>query len=866
MTDRGRPVPPRPPSWVAPLLRALLGRDAAAELLSDLTTARSRAATPGAGHLWYARQLLQWDMIRLAFLLRARARRAADAGGWARDTRYALRGMRRGMVFPLLCLTVGIGLSAAAFGAVHSVLLAPLPFQDADRLAVVLRQSPEGTSQPITWLELSALRSDPEVMGAEAYTQRSYTLQGVDRSERVAGASVTPGLFPLLGIAPVIGRHFAPDDGTEAGFEGVVLISHRVWTSRFGADPAVIGRTLTLNERPVEVVGVMPQGTRFPSNHDIWLPLGTDVADDRNRAYLVAVARLGAGYGGTAELSSRIGSQLSMAGALPTTDSAPAWSTEPLRQVFTPEAARRFLPVMLAGVFLVLLIACANVANLLLVRFGRRQDEMGLRLALGAGRGQLARMVVIETGLLAAGGALLGVALAKGWLALLSSRLPEGLPYWVDLELPASSVIFVLAVTVLTLAVSAAAPLWATWQASTSPARSATRTMTGSSRLGRTLATAEVALGFLLLTSATLLGRSVVERLAVDPGFDEVGLTAFRVVLSGDAYDVIPARLTFAQSVAARLQTEGSRTSAAWATAVPGVPGGSPRAVSLPSATEVVEAVAVGTSAAYFNVVGLPLLSGRSYTADEAADQDTEVAVINNALAEILWRDTDAVGRSVQIERLGTFTVVGVLGDVAYADPGDPDMPRYQLHLPWARLPSRAMAFVVRDEVRTPGPEVLTAAVADTDPSQAPYDLVSLTERRRLATAHHRLFATLAAEFGAVALFLALAGIYGVVAHEVAGRRREIGIRLALGAPVARVVLQVVRSGALIGIAGVAIGLLATTLASSALRGLLYGIGPTDIGILSATATAMVLTSLLATLVPALRAARHDPAQVLEGD
>jgi putative ABC transport system permease protein len=826
---------------------------------------------------WYAVQVtsaaVHYLPGRVATAVRPRpVRGEASGAALSTDLRQAVRAIRRGggtVRLTMVCLAVGIGLSAAAFSVVESVLLRPLPFEGGDRLTL-LSVSDEARgleSAPMTWAELAAARGVPAVAGAEAYAQRSFTVRGPDRAERVAGATVTPGLFALLGVEPLLGRGFLPGEGAEAGFEDVVVIGEGLWRRQFGGSSDALGRTLTLNDRALEVVGVLPASVRFPSDQEVWLPLGTRDPADAVRRYLNVVARLapGASVAAAGEqlepLAARIGPTGLEAGERVIT-------ARSLRDAFVPASARRFLPLLLAGVGLLLLVACANVANLLLARSLDRDRELALRSALGASRWALGWQLVLEVALMAGAAAAVGLGIAWLWLRLLRARLPDELPYWVDPGLSPEVGVFVLGATAAAALLSVAAPAVRLIR---EPPGDALRTRHGRGpgfrRLRASLVAGEVALSLVLLVGAGLLVRSFVELTTEDIGFDDDRVASFRLVLAGDAYDDPAARLRYYDEVVRRVAGLPEIAAAAATTAIPAADAGPSRDVSaVGSEGGAVAASLVGSSAELFGMLGVSLVAGRGWTAGEAVDTAAAVAIVGEALARRLWPDGDALDREIEVERLGRLRVVGVAEDLQYQAPMTASpLSRLQLHVPLARTPWRGMAILVVTRA-TPRVDAIRRAAAAADPQQAPFDFRTLPARRGESSGAQRLFASVFAELGAVALLLALAGVYGTVGYDVRRRERELGVRMALGATGGGLLRRVLlRTGALAAL-GVLAGLLGVAGGGRLLRGLLYGVDALDPLVLAAVSAALLGTTILAALVPAIRAARVQPLDVLRSD
>ena len=768
----------------------------------------------------------------------------------------------------LVCLALGIGMNAAAFSVVEAVLLSPLPFAGGERLVTLATSDEERgiVGDALTWAELGAARDAAAIDRAEGFYERNVTVRGPERAERLSGAVVTPGLFPLLGLTPRAGRLFGPGEGAEAGFEQVVIIGEGLWRRQFGGDPGIIGRSLVLNDRPVEIIGVMPAAVRFPDDQELWLPLGADDETDAERRFISVVARLGPDV----TLSQARSELLPLAARVrppgPEVRAPRVIGVEPLRHAFVPEAARRFLPLMMAGVAGLLLVACANVANLLLTRSLDRDREMAVRAALGASRSRLAGQVLSETAGLAGTGAVLGLAVAWLWLQSIGARLPQDLPYWVEPRLTFRAGAFVVLITALATILSSLLPLLRLIrgdQGARLRARGGSERSMLAVRGG--LVAGEIALTLVLLVGAGLLVSSFVAITTADLGFEDERIISFRTVLAGDAYDAPGQRLGFYERMTGRIAELPEVTAAVATTAIPPAGAGPLRAVSIPGAGDAaVAASVIGSSAGFFEALRIPVVAGRAWSAGEAGDTGAAVAVVGERLARRLWPGESALDREIEVERLGRLRVIGVAADVSYHGPGEPSsVTGLQLHVPIARLPSRAMAVLATTRPGAEPAARIRQAVASVDPTQAIYDLKTLPALRAEISGPQRLFASLFTEFGLLSLILAMAGVYGTLAYDVRRRQKEIAIRSALGATRGRLLRMVISRGAAMAAVGIAIGLAAVAATVRSLQGLLVGVAPYDPRVLSAVTAVLAIAAFSAAVFPALRATRIRPGEAL---
>jgi predicted permease len=806
----------------------------------------------------------------------------------AQDLRYGLRTLARAPGFTVaavLALALGIGATTAIFSVVDAVLLRPLPYEHPDRLAVVLTRG-TGPVAPGNFLDWRRDASSFERMGAaESW---GTNLGGDGRPEHVDGVRVTSDIFPLLGVRPQLGRTFAADED-QPGRAKVVVLGHRLWQRRFGADAAVVGRSITLDGVPHVVVGVMPRGFEFPpfwaTGAELWAPLSlAERADNRNGQSLRTFARLAPGASldqARAEMATLTGR---MEKEYPGTNRNVVVRT--LDDVVVGDV-RSALLVLLGAVAFVLLIACANVAHMLLARASARHKQVALRAALGASRARVIRQLLTESIVLATIGGVAGVALAAAALRALIAISPGNLPRLETAALDGR----VLAVTLLvSLVTGIAFGLVPAVQASrfdlTGSLREGERGSTsgaGRHALRRLLMASELALALVLLVGAGLMIRTFVALRRFDPGFDPRHVVSAVVSLTGSRAEEPARRLGFYREVLDRVRALPGVASASAINHLPlagdvwGFPfhiEGRPADAPGESPSAAFRVVLPG----YFQTMGLPLTRGRDFTEDDRLGAPGAI-IVNEWLAERFWPGVDPIGKRLTLDDTDKnpewLTVVGVAHNAArgkWAAAPDEEMylPLLQSRLYLERQggPFSFLTLVVRTTTDDPGALApsLRTAVWDVDGNVAVSEVQTMTAVVAHATASPRFYLMLLGSFAAAALALAAVGIYGVMSYSVARRRSEIGIRMALGARPADVLRLVMREAIGVVAIGGGIGLAVAWLMTRLMGGLLYGVAATDPLTFALVGALLTLVALLATYVPARRAVRIDPLSALRAE
>ena len=794
------------------------------------------------------------------------------------DLRYALRSLARQPTFAavaILTLVLGIGLNTAIFSVIKAVLLNQLPYQDPSRLVVLWEQSPTATTDlvaPLTFLDWQE-QSQQAVQSMAAFRHLRYAFAGNGEPIDVPSVRATAGLFTMLRVNAMLGRTFLPEEGTP-GADRVAVLSQSFWERHFGGSPSAIGRKIQLDAQPYTVVGVMPATFDFPpsGNIDIWTPLSFDPNDAHGRSRkarsLNVVGRLADGV--ALERAQR--DMTLIAGRLATTypDSNAGWGARVIaaqEQLVT--TVRPALLLIAAAVGFLLLIVCANVANLILARLSSRRGEIAVRAALGAGRLQLVRQVLAESFLLSAIGGALGVLVAWGAVRLVHT-LPDGsLPRMQEVRLDGGVLLFALIVSVLVALVFGLVPAL---QASRAGLRDTMNAFSGATRgsggrLLGALVVIEVALALMLLVGAGLMTRSFAQLMRVSPGFEPANLLAVQIYLPQTKYRTGIDRTRFYMGAIRRVGSLPGVQSAAGVSALPMYPVGIDFALpftidgkAAPTNGEEPRADIRTATPGYFETMKIALLKGRLID-----DRDRQGApgtiVINETMARRYFAGEDPIGKVVRNPH-GRGEVVGVVGDVKHY--GLDSEPRAELFMPAWQSPLNGMALIVRtasdpkafvDSIRR---EVLAI-----DAEQPIYDVSTMADVVSRSVFLPRISMLLLSAFAGSALLLAIVGIYGVVSYSVTQRTRELGVRMALGADAANTLRLVLgRSMLLVG-GGTACGLIASFAVTRAIANLLYDVSPLDPIVFVGVSLLLAASGLVASVIPALRATRVDPIVAL---
>ena len=800
------------------------------------------------------------------------------------DLHYAVRRLFKtpGFTFVAVAtLALGIGANSAIFSVVNGVLLKPLPYPESERLVGVYHVS-EGERAVMSgpnFTDVTGAAKSLENAAAVATTDVILTGQG--EPVRLDVAAVSASMFNVLRVRPALGRTFNADENTP-GKTNIVVLSHALWKGRFGGDPNVVGQRIQLDGVDKEIVGVMPAGFSYPAGREAWLPIRYDenfVSKQRAAWYLRVVARLKPGV--TPQQSAAEVETLgrNLARQYPDANEGVGMTTFPLHEAMVGNIRRSVL-ILLGAVGFVLLIACANVANLLLARAAARESEMAVRAALGAGRGRLVRQLLTECVMLSLAGGGLGLILGVWGVAFLTSLKPQGVPRLDAVTVDATVILFTFGIAVITGLVFGMVPaLHATRGALSGSLKEGGRgavTSRGGARVRASLVIVEMALAVMLLAGAGLLLRSFVRLQSVNPGFNPAQTLSFELSLPDARYEEEPRQIAFFDALLPRLRAlPGVRA----ADAVMALPltgsnfnisfqiGGRP---PVPSALQPTLEVRVATPG-YFSELGIPLKRGRGFTDDDRPGTPP-VVLLTESAAQKFFPNEDAIGKTIKLgwgrgpgKPKAGGEVVGVVGDVKDAGLNEPNAP--QIYLPYRQWPVQSMSVVVKT---TTPPESLVAAIRQEvhaiDPNLPVSNIGSLEKIISESISQPRFYMLLLGIFASVALLLAAIGIFGVLSYAVSQRTREIGIRMALGAPGRTVVNLIVRQAMILVVSGVIAGTTAALFVSQTMTKMLFGVTPTDPVTFAGVAAVLVGVALFASYLPARRATRVDPIVALRAE
>jgi putative ABC transport system permease protein len=795
------------------------------------------------------------------------------------DIRYALRGLLRNRSFSataILSLLLGIGASLAIFTVTDSLLLRPLPYRDSGRLVMVwernMRQAGEehNVVSPGNYLDWKRQNDVFESMAGFRVATSVLTVSG--RSEQLVKQLVTADLLPLLAVRPVRGRLFTSEDD-KPGVNSALIISYRVWQSWFGADEAVIGRTVQVNSTPRTIIGVMPPGFYLlDRDTDLWDTLGLDGRDYRRTQgrWMLCLARLKPGITRDAAQAHMIALAQRLETAYPVFDKNWSVNVEPLRDSMVRQVKASLL-ILMGAVGLLLAVACANVANLLLARYAARSRELAVRMSVGAGRARVIRQLLTETVLLGliggAGGVLAAWWAVKGLVTLAPADLARGAQVSFDLRI----VLFALGLSLATGVVFGLAPALAASRGQLADGlREGGRShIGGASRLRALLVGAEVALSVMLLVGGMLLFRSFVRLQTVDPGLDPTGVLTFGLALPAARYPEAARSQFFSRAIDQIERLPGVQM----ASAVSYLPFNGDAAGTwvgiagrpAPRAGEELLGIIRTVLPGYFRTMRIPLKQGRDFTEADNDPRSPYRFIVNETFVERYLKGEQPLGKQINslMDRNNPFgEIIGVVGDVKEDSVDKGPIPTvYYIH---NHLSYSAMTFVVRtagDPMSLAGP--IRRIVQGLDPAQPIANVRTMQAIVAETFSRQRFSALLLSGFSLASLLLAGVGIFGVLSYSVTERTREIGVRMAVGAQPAQIVGMIVGSGVRLVGTGTAVGIAGALALSGLLKGLLFGVGPRDVATYVAVPALLGIVALIASYLPARRAAKLEPVSAL---
>jgi putative ABC transport system permease protein len=798
--------------------------------------------------------------------------------------RYAFRTLLRSPGFTtvaLLTLALGIGANTAIFSFVNGVLLKPLPYQDPHSIVLVWEKPPGGRRNGISTLNFLDWKNQNHVFQFMAAARGdSVTLTGAGEPVQLTASMVSAPYFDIFGVRAVLGRTFAADED-QAGKSQVVILSHRLWESRFGADPKILGAKLTLNGKPCTVIGVLPAHGPFDRTRaQVWMPFTFEPHDmTRDYHWFISYARLKPGVTlekAQAEMDT-IGARI--ADAYPESNKGWGVTVERFEDQVVGSQLRSSLYVLLAAVGAILLIGCANLANLTLARGTARERELAVRAALGAGRWRLIQQLLEENLLVALAGGSLGLALGYGMMRGLKLLVPQGyLPSESDVSIDLNILLFTLVISIFTAVLFGLAPAFHATRvdlaASMKEGGRSASSGSGRARLRSALIVSEVALAFILLSGAGLLIGSFFRLQQVDTGFNSTNVITAGLPVPRTRFAQPAQLLQYMRQISERVGAVPGVRSVAFTNALPmeGWGDGMPFLIAGREAVDMAHRTSCfykRVSASYFQTLQIHLLRGRLFSDQDRAGAPPGL-VINESMSKRYFKSEDPIGKRILIQQLLygqpglgpeiAWEVVGIVGDEQTGDLGDKKSPG--IYVTYDQSPTNDVNMLVAQASDLPT-STINAAVHEVDKNQPLTDILTLDQVKSETVANDRLQTMLLTTFATLALLLSAVGIYGVISYSVTQRTHELGIRAALGASQSGLLALVIRNGMALAFTGLALGAAGSLALTRLLSTLLFGISPRDPATLIAVGAILAAVALAACYIPARRAAAIDPTIAL---
>jgi putative ABC transport system permease protein len=800
------------------------------------------------------------------------------------DIRYAARTLALNPGFTavaVICLALAIGVNTMVFSVVNGVLLEPLPFADPDRLLILIESNPPlGVRRSnVSYANLRDWRERSRSFSTMAGVQmRSLTLADRGDPERYSGAAISWDLFSTLGVRPALGRDFMATDD-RPGAEPVVLLSDEVWRVRYEADQAIVGRPVLVDGRPHTIIGVLPPDVEFPIAQKVWVPLAPLVHEEpRDRRDLMTVARLAPGV--SIEIAQEE-LQAVAAGLAREFSENDRWTAlvRPIKNDFIPDDVKVILSTMMGAVTLVLVIACANVANLMLARAAARRREISIRAAIGAGRFRIARQLLTEAILLALLAVPPGIALAYTGNELVRRAMPpDNVPYTVQWDISWAVLLYTVAIAIGTGILFGLAPALQTANLNLQSALKEGGRGTGGvgprTRLRSALVVCEVGLSLVLLVGASLFVRSFLNLRDIDVGFDVRPLMTLRTFMAGEAYSTDGARVRRVEEIVDAIETVPGVADAFASNWVPLSGGGGGGRIRIEGRTwPAGEEPFFGFTAVtphFLRTLNIQVTRGRDFT-DAEGQSRHPVAIISEGMAERFWPHENPVGRQFRLtnpEVTDSFTVIGVIRNIRHFQVDPQERETAHAYVPYPYAPTANTGVTIRVDAGDPAAitPAVRAEIRSLDSGIPLFSINSMLEVKRLGSWQFAIFGWMFSVFGAVALLLAVTGVYGLLAYSVSQRTQEIGLRVALGASRRDVIRLIVGQGLRLAGAGITLGLIGSFAVTHVVASFLYNITPTDPLTFAGASLFLVVVALLASYVPTRRATAVDPLIALRSE